>query len=102
MCGELASAPESLRELERCGGADAVTARAARRKQHGSLLSWLDPRITADETRASQLEDCRRAEPFVPLYQAKPLSLSLSLSLPSFFLSNLSLFLSETRSLFGL
>ena len=80
VCGELASAPESLRELERCAGADAATARAARRRRHGSLLSWLDPRITADEARASQLEDCRRAEPLVPLYQVESLSLSVWVS----------------------
>ncbi len=73
LCGELASSDDSLRELERRAPADVVTVRAARRKQHGSLVGWLDPRITADETRASQLEDCRQVEPFVPLYQVKTL-----------------------------
>ena len=50
-----------------------AAARRARRAQHGSLVSWLDPRITADETRSPQLEDCRQAEPSIPLYQLRTL-----------------------------
>lgn len=73
LCGNLASSPDSLRELERRLPAGVVAVRAARRKQNGSLVSWLDPRIAADESRASQLEDCRQAELFFPLYQVKTL-----------------------------
>ena len=73
LCGKLVSSSDSLHNLKRHAPVDVVSARAARREQHGTLVDWLDPRITADESRASQLEDCRQAEPFLPLYQVKAL-----------------------------
>ena len=76
VAGELASSPEALVEFERRSSSALpalAAARRARRAQHGSLVSWLDPRITADETRSPQLEDCRQAEPSIPLYQLRTL-----------------------------